>query len=374
MILMSESDRVINPSLYNRAKQAGDPPGVKVSMPKTKAEYVKKLKDDKVVGQLQRGQTGEKYVVCCPFCSDTRYRLTISYLYCSTVTENDGTVVHFGPIANCFNENCLQDPDKARRLNKILTGTKLDAAFHGFNLSEDDGVDAPQTTQLPDELITFKELGKEHPASKYLIDRGFSIEEMDYRGVRYCNKFSEWPIGEDRIFFPCHSMDTLEVIGGQAREYNHSENDIAPKDLTLPGTPISRGAFGMDENTIKGNYVIITEAPLDAIAAGHQAIASFGGTVNNWQVSRLISNFDFIIFLPDGDVRLNTNENGKLDIAKRIEHQIENINKVDTSNVAWVNLPKDKDPADLGRERVLEYIIRDVGKAGLLDEFMEAVE
>lgn len=367
------NDRVINPDLYERAKKVGDPEGIKISMPNMKASYTKKLEDGKVVGYIERGQTGEKYVVCCPFCSDTRHRLTISYLYCSTVREEDGTKIHFGPIARCFNEECLQSPENAKRLNKILTGSHIDAAFHGFNVSASDGESSPSKAKLPNELVKFSELGSNHPASKYLEGRGFSLGEVDRRGVRYCESFPEWPIGEDRIFFPCHHMNTFEVIGGQMRDYNYSESNIAPKDLTLPGTSISQGAFGFTEDLTKEDYVIVAEAPLDAIAADSNAIASFGGTVNSWHTSRLIENFKFIIFMPDGDVRLDAEDDGKADIARRIRTQMDNIKRIGTSKCLWVRLPKDKDPADLGRYGVTEYIGKVAKKENMLGALLEVL-
>src|SRR5436305_624916 len=62
---------------------------------------------------------GESYYINCPFCTDTRKRLSINHRYGvhDPVIESDNLF-----LARCFNEDCLKAPGRYRDLKEMVFG------------------------------------------------------------------------------------------------------------------------------------------------------------------------------------------------------------------------------------------------------------
>lgn len=127
-------------------------------------------------------QYGETYRVNCPFCSDTRKRLSINHHW-GVSGRRTGDDMLF--LATCFNEGCLNNREAQEDLRDIvypLGGPVLPIVI-GSKPS------AVATRSVKIELPASRLIDKlpaEHSARRYLSERKFWVNELaEIWGVRY---------------------------------------------------------------------------------------------------------------------------------------------------------------------------------------------
>lgn len=268
----------------------------------------------------------------CPFCiargksADTDGHLYVhscGHGHCPTclLKNRDGNGLYLchrcgatGSFAGA--DQSRDDPGAVSRFNKVVAG---------FLEGE-----APKPTEvnLPSEFVP---LDKYSGAWGYLVGRGLTPEDIEFYGLG---------VGRgklrNRIIIPTRKEDG-EVVFWVARLYTGTSR---LKYVNPPGNARSNCLFNLDRAVSYG-WVIVTEGVFSAMAAGRNAVASFGKMVSDTQVALLADAYrrhrlSCIVAALDGDAR---QEN--MSLARRLHSQ--------GCTVFVVDLPRDQDPADMGR-------------------------
>jgi DNA primase len=166
----------------------------------------------------------------------------------------------------------------------------------------------------------------------YLLERGLTPSDIKYYGigVGLQGKVS------GRVIVPTFD-DFGDVIFWTARSYTDSEI----RYINPVGEIRKRALFDISRAS-REREIVVTEGVFSAMAVGRGAVATFGKLVTNEQVWLLVEAYrrehcGSIAVALDGDARSENH-----DLARRL-----------TSfgcRVRVVDLPDDRDPADVGRE------------------------
>ena len=282
----------LNPSLYRKLHQLFK----QVKITSQGVAFSAVFVEDPLTGRSKsKGSCGEYYMICCPCCRDTRFRLWINHRWGTVVAGKRRT-----DLAVCYNEHCECTQDFQHLVVDRLTTYRASEAVGEVVINQgriDTGVDrveAPEGTllhQLPDS----------HPGVAYMLKRGFSKKLLgETYGVRWCDS-PGWlrTHPHHHLFFPIYGYDDsrrLRLLGGQTRfldpvtgrdKIDKGANE--EKWWTIPGTKKSRllyNGFRCKESPI----VVIGEGPLDAIRAGPFAgVATFGKQLSQMQRDMLWS-------------------------------------------------------------------------------------
>lgn len=128
---------------------------------------------------------------------------------------------------------------------------------------------------------------------QYLVDRGFSIETLEYFGVAYSET-------KKRIVIPARDEKHF-VIGFIGRSI---DGEVQPKYLYSKGFPRKDILFNLN-NAKRYDSCIVVEGSLDAMRV-HQAgfpnvVATLGASVTKQHIEKLSRYFDKIIIFSDND-------------------------------------------------------------------------
>lgn len=183
----------------------------------------------------------------------------------------------------------------------------------------------------------------DHPygmqAFSYLLSRGIPANEIPSYRVGYC---TDGKYG-GRVIFPVFDFFG-KLVFWQGRLIDNVKG--AQRYMTPPGGPRKHVLFNLT-NAVKYDSVIVTEGPISAMAAGVNAVCSFGKQVTQEQISALaVFPFSTYFVALDGD-----------DIAVGIK--VANALYAKQCNVRFAFLPKpkeEKDPAALGRDRFYKIL------------------
>lgn len=180
---------------------------------------------------------------------------------------------------------------------------------------------------LPDEIDKLQ----------YLVERGFSLEALQYFDIAFSSS-------KRRIVIPARN-ERHKVIGFIGRAVDTS---VEPKYLYSKGFPRKDILFNLN-NAKKYNSCIVVEGSLDAMKI-HQSgfpnvVASLGATITSGHIERLIKYFDTIIIFSDND---------HAGFAMRDEI----ISKCYDKDLKIVNYkdPNCKDPGQMSEAEIAEHI------------------
>lgn len=281
---------------------------------------------------------GEVYAVCCPFCNDTRYRLSISHAYGQPGVN--GRPMRF--LAHCFNEQCLKNPDNFRVFDDAVRGllARRGAAFTINEVSERQHLEV--VARMPPNTTPAARLAQDypqHPASRYLVqDRRYSGEKLVYYGVQYCHDGRpDFRMASERIIYPITHMG--EFVGWQARFVGTPlDKKRTPKYYSFPGMRKKRLLYGL-EPAIGAEAVFCVEGVTDVHVIGDRSVAVLGKVVSMPQVALFATYFygKHVFLCLDPEVE------GE---AVRACRQLQSIGCVPHI----VRLPGDKDPGDYDTE------------------------
>lgn len=311
--------------------------------------------------------SGEEYVVKCPFCRDARQRLWVNHRW-GHVDPATGQRNLW--LAQCWNEQCLSDYGNQKQFfnwiyarggadvqSKVTKGTQ--AAVR--ELCEV----APAGT-----LITLRDLVKHYPNHhllEYLHGRYFDPLKLDkLYGVRYCAD-SRYTHGQDRLYIPVRHAGKLvgwqcRYIGDDVQGRSFNEMGI-PKYFTCPGMARKHIAYNM-ELAMRHPTVVFVEGATDVWNFGPMATALLSTKISVPLLRKIagtmkarFGNAATIVLMldPEWDDRAR----------KRKEHPMHtienNLRKLPFKNVVLVWLPEGKDPGSLDRT-ICRQLAKDAGR------------
>jgi hypothetical protein len=252
--------------------------------------------------RLELEEWGENYVVSCPYCGDTRERLSIGHRwgYYDERTKNRNWW-----MIKCYNEDCLSDHAKRMHLaDRVYNEAEL-----SYGKANDTLVMTPTlhrsnyAAEIPGPSTLVGDLLPNHPARNYLESRGFDpVEISKLYGVRYCADSARFPKATNRLVMPVWSGGSL--VGWQARYIgDRDEWKTTAKYYSAPGMRKSRALYNLDaEALLDRRLVVLMEGPTDVWRYGPQAVAAFGKSVSLPQIE-LLTRFDTVVILLDGDAQ-----------------------------------------------------------------------
>ncbi len=275
----------LNPTLYNAlVARYGE---VRISNPGQPYLVQQQVNPYRSAGYLNVCvDPGEYYVICCPQCGDTRFRLYINHRYCTI----EGTKLFGRHLIHCFNEGCelpnfykiVYEPRKYPRAASVM--------------APPEALEIKSVT-MPGRCVPLDQLPADHPAIRYItVDRKTPaggpapfdpvVLSRDW-GVCYC-EHAERGAGyapelvEGRIVIPVCWEGKL--IGWQARGIHPGAN---PKYYTMPGLPKQRILFNGDRAKTQ-LFGVIVEGVFDCFAAGITSVATLGHKLS-WAQRELLS-------------------------------------------------------------------------------------
>lgn len=333
----------INAGLY-MALQKAFKGSVKVAKEGLPMRYV--IKTNRITGKKRAeiidDEHGEEYRVCCPFCTDERYRLWISHMW---NTEDAVNGVTFGHLVNCFNDGCDLnfDTDSPERIDRVeeLKSMISPLLRHTVNIQITEKETEDVIPKLPNVTTPIDQLEDRHSATMWLRnDRDFDVDQLanDW-SVLYCPD-DPHPFVDSRIIIPIYYDSDL--AGWQARVPGKPSKQV-PKYYTMPGMRKKRVIYNYDRAS-QYDVGVLVEGPTDAWTVGFQAVATFGAEVSPHQIQMMVNAWGNtgLILLSDGDVR-TTKE-------KRARYERLRARLQETNAFAWgvleVPMPEDKDPGD----------------------------
>jgi hypothetical protein len=298
---------MLNPILYNALKRAVTQkllPGREVKI-KNQGETLKGQYFTDPISRrkkMKKDHEGETYWICCPQCGDTRYRLCINHkwnVYDETIQSKNLHLIH------CFNEECQSTvSDFVDKIQIIVKGliSRSVSNLPPKPVKEVLHEDRPITT--PGLCANVRDLPPTHPASQFLLSRGFDPRPLgEHFGVEFCYT-SNYPFANNRIILPVFMHK--ELVGWQARYIDGSGGgdvtgmyfcrscraysrhvskqrvcercrsdalEPVPKYWTSPGFKKGQALMNYDHATtwLRGGpaeFVIIVEGPMDVYRIG----------------------------------------------------------------------------------------------------------
>ena len=280
----------LNPSLYQTLQaQFGDIRTTNAGQP----QLSRRVPDPRRPGALttQVSQRGEQYAFNCPFCGDERGRLYLSYLY----GEKDASGSRNYNLWCCHNEKCQES--KANR--KILRSRLAQPIGRPAPFNPQPAEQPPRREMLlPEGLIPIATLSAAHPATAYLLGRGFVLQELqELWEVAFCEWCCCWPRVPERIIIPvwrpaklfAPSDDQSLVLGGwQARSIPGLGSPDEPKYLSAAGMKKSELLYGLHLAKQTQGPVFLVEGPTDCWRIGPGAVAIFGKDLSQTQKLLLV--------------------------------------------------------------------------------------
>jgi len=286
--------------------------------------------------------SGEYYIVSCPFCNDTRYRLYINHRF-GVPDEFGRPELH---LAHCFNEDCLSDYRNREKLYDLVRGH---FTFEPVVKKGKQVVASDFTASWPGEVIRVDKLPEDHAARSYLDSRGFDPDRIGtYYNVHFCHSSDRW-LCKNRLIIPIYQNKKMR--GWQARyvgELDWKDPSTPPKYYTCPGTPRAQLLYNLG-NASNYHTGVITEGVSDVWSIGPMGVCTFGASMTGKQQSMFISSFKdqagILLFDPEEMEK------------EAIQRLISNMKGKFKNGFAAVTLPDGVDPGSLERDTLRSYIV-----------------
>lgn len=335
--MMTEFDNVdvLNKDLYRRLLLAF-PDGVKICNPGQSMVLDYVFENNKLETKIS--YWGESYRVNCFNCGDRRYRLYISHKYGE---EDVFTGKQNYNLFICFNEQCQKNPEVRYELYKRIYFFDLNN-IDVYQNSNPKQAENNQKLFIPEKIIFIHEniefIKKNYPEIFiYLLKKNKDVYQLalDYfLGV--CIKSSKSYL-ENGLFIPVVFKDA--VVGWQIRTF-------FPKKHFWSSPNLKKYLY-FHPFACKCKTIFICEGPGDVWSAGYDFVGLFGKSISIQQAELLKENFiaDKIIVCLDGDAAKESDS-----VALTLKRYLPD------RQIGVLYLPEDKDPADLGREGLKQWL------------------
>ena len=283
---------------------------------------------------------GEEYQVCCPFCNDRHFHLYINHRY-GQEYEGGGRC----RIAKCF-KGCLELQSNRETL------------WHDVMMTLSHGIDRATLLKIsqtpvkesrvgdvgiPLGTVPLVNLGDNHPAVKYMFDRGFDRDTFKRHSLSYCGKSEDFMLSE-RIIIPIR-FNGVDVAW-QSRKIR--EDQKGPKYFSSPGAHLGSILYNFDVARDQ-DYVILTEGVADVWRVGQTAVCLFGKSLSEGQKALVANNWRDkpVLVMLDHDAQSE---------ARNI---LNNVKRIHGGMAANVEVPEEyKDPGNTP-ESVLKCLIEE---------------
>ena len=338
-MIMTEVSQVLNKQLYLSCKQI-----FRYVRVQNKGESQQRQLGYDVKTNTHKAHvhySGEYYVVCCPFCNDTRYRLYINHRF--------GVPDEFGKpelhLAHCFNENCLSNFRLREKLYDLVKGhfSFEPVVKPGKKVNLSDFI-----ANWPGEVTRVDKLATNHEARTYLVSRGFDPNRIGtYYNVHFCHKSDRW-LCKNRLIIPLYHNKKMR--GWQARyvgELDWKDPSTPPKYYTCPGTPRAQLLYNLG-NASNYRTGIITEGVTDVWSVGPMSVCTLGASMTEKQQSMFISSFKnhaaILLYDPEEIEK------------KATQNLISNMRGKFKKGFAAITLPDGVDPGSLDRDTLRDFV------------------
>lgn len=316
---------------------------------------VRGLKDEP---RLLISHAGEYYRVCCPFCSDTRYRLYVNHRYASRDAFNRRLLF----LAVCYNEGCLGARDNYYEFADMVDYADL------ATTPIRQGVIVPEEAREvmpPGPTTPLSSLPATHPAVAYLRGRGFDVDILTERyGVSYCTS-SRYSLARNRIIIPVTEGGKLK--GWQARYAGELDwkgpdrRSLQPKYFSCPDSHFrSRCLYNFDAMK-EWETGIIVEGPTDVWRTGLMSGCIFGNSVTKLQQRKFVSVFrsrTSVLLLDPEEFESRTTR----ELVSALTAEL-------PGRFCAVKLPDGTDPGGLDRSFLRGYIKQEAAARGVRVQF-----
>lgn len=360
----TESEDVLNPTLYNKLKEKFKTVNVYSRGELGEFNYERpslfsKNTSTEVWAKNFRG--GEHYATRCPFCG-RRDKLWVSY-NANSYMDQDGVRVLFSKkLVICFRCHFNDDPEKIDKFwslldnveAKIVPGRVPKSSASFLDKNNDDvarcDIVYPKCVDILDEKVPDK-------VWEYLLKRGLDPEYLSkVFKVQYSEDKDVLVAGIPRIIFPIFHNGELIAWQGRALDDDIKGTRI-PKYQFPKHAPIKYYLYNLD-NARWADYGILVEGVTDVFKCGMAGIAPFGKTISPRQLKLMIDIFGSrgIIRIPDMD------DPYAYDQAKE-EAEKWNVANYFQKGVHIVTPPKGYDPGNLTHKQIQELIYNQTGIA-----------
>jgi len=348
------AEDVLNPKLYRLlARRFGE---VRVSNPGEEAQFVRRYnprRRRKEADEIEAVHPGEYYQVCCPYCSDTRFRLYINHMFGQRGDEGE----NFLHMAICFNEDCLKRSGRVSEFIEDITETE--GGMDKFRVKPGKKIDIETLAKdWPGPCTRVDKLPSNHKAVQYLVGRKFDPERIGrFYNAHFCHDSSAYWPAINRIIAPLY-IDK-RMVGWQGRipdELNWKAENAPMKYYTCPGTPRRHVIYNF-ANAIQYRTGVVVEGFTDVWSFGPMCCSTLGASMTAPQQRRFIDHFKdhSAILLWDPE------EYEKAAVRKLID----TFSTAFAGGFAAVRLPEGTDPGSLDRAFAREYVAAEAKKKGV---------
>ncbi len=281
---MNDND-VLNPRLYDALESWVSRHGGKLEVHRRGMEIG--FEEQLVVSSKANRDTrrevtvrGEEMSINCPFCRDTRGRLSISYMW--AVPDEYGNNLW---LMRCYNEECQNNYENRVALKEFLFSYNRPPRRNELRKGVVVVKEELKAVAPPGPITGLHKLPSDHPAVAYIRERGFDPTELSTKHkIGYC-EYSPMRLAANRLYFPVYMYDML--VGWQTRLLGAHIKDGPPKYWGCPDMMRRLIAFNYEE-AITHPVVLIVEGCLDAIRSGPNAMALMGKTIGHQLATQLV--------------------------------------------------------------------------------------
>jgi transcription elongation factor Elf1 len=273
-----------------------------------------------------RQTSGDNHIFYCPICNHRKPKLEIDikrgYWHC-WVCDSGGKT--FYGLLKWINAP-VEYYDKFREIVK----------YNYKELSiQNNALENPHIIQLPSETRSLIDgSGFYYNAAwKYLKSRGIGLAEVIQYNIGYCTEGQY----KNRLIIPSYdSRGKLNYFIG--RDFMDSS------ELKVLNPKLDRNIIGFELFIEWSEPIVLVEGVFDALAVKYNAIPLFGKNISEKLENKLLSvGTPEIIVCLDSDALVNS-----IDIIQRFNSF--------GFTVKHCNLPDNTDPADIGKEKIWDYL------------------
>jgi len=306
-------------------------------------------------------ERGEHYNVCCPYCGDTRNRLSISYKWLDKHPFSGKLMTH---LINCYNESCEDIRSEDFYLDII---EKMELADLGM-LPEADNIPAgtPKVQQyaipMPEGCVPIGSLPEEHEAIQFIKHKyNFNIRFIDkFYEVKWCGYTDpKFKCSKNRIIFPIRKDGELVAWQGRTIEADNSMRWFLPPGFVK--------CFYNGDMVDPIETPVITEGIPASIACGPKGICIFGKKLSLMRSKEFSDKWTSAIVATDPDTFVKDPKSGRIpayDTKSNLERFINDVRLIRWPSEILTRAKRKldgedifvPDPADIGMKAMKRLI------------------